>query len=168
MEFTRWEKKKGILLSGSLWNKLRALKRSHSGRSLCSVLHFQSFVPLSVFVHLSTRSLSSFGSFPLKKTFLCSLPSVARFYRIFFNFMPSFLAGANVIKIKNPIIVFAHFVCIFLFVVFAVSRYKLLRAVVPLCTLAPCVFIPTATPPPVHYFIPLSLHFGRSLGGCIW
>ena len=77
------------------------------------------------------------------------------------------MAGAIVSKIKNPIIDFAPFGCSFLLVVFAVSRSKLLQAVVPLCFPAPLVFVPAATPPPVHYFVSLRLHFGRSLGGYV-
>ena len=77
------------------------------------------------------------------------------------------MAGANVTKIKNPIIDFAPFGCSFLLEVFAVSRSQLLHAVVPLGIHAPVVFVPTATPPPVHYSVPLRLHYGRSLGGYV-
>ena len=77
------------------------------------------------------------------------------------------MAGAKVTKIKNPIIDFAPFGCTFLYVVFAVSRSRLLHAVVPLGIPAPVVFVPTATPPPVHYFVSLRLHYGRSLGGYV-
>lgn len=145
----------------------RAQKRSLSGRSLSFILHFQSVVPSSVSVHHYTRSLPPFGAFPFKKKFLILRPSVAFFKRFFFNYTPSFLAGANVTKIKNPIIDFAPFGCTFFLVVFAVSRSKLLQAVVPLCFPAPLVFVPTATPPPVLYSVSLRLHYGRSLGGYV-
>jgi hypothetical protein len=143
----------------------RAQKRSLYGRSLCSVLLYQSVVPPSVFVHHFTRSLPSFGSFPLFFYFFDWLPSVALFYRKKNNSTLSVLAGAYKIKIKTDFFLFGSLRLPFFICGFAVSRSQLLRAVVPLVALASVVFILTATPPPVRFFIPLRLHYGHSLGG---
>lgn len=113
--------------------------------------------------HTGTKAVSLW-SFSLFRSSL----SVGRSSLRFRSSLHTFSSVVRGIPIKKKVFDFAPFGCTFLYVVFAVSRSRLLHAVVPLGIPAPVVFVPTATPPPVHYSVSLRLHFGRSLGGCIW